>query len=109
MSGSGISLARIRSRLAPNDSSVPALMIHARIVPKAAAIQAAATAVQNESKLAPGTMSRARYITSAWPKTVARATATQPIKELRPTRTGRTIAPTTPVTAAAATRGAHEE
>lgn len=108
MSGSETSLARIRSRLAANDSSVPALRIHARIVPNAAAIQAAATAVQNDSKLAPGTRYNARYITSAWPKTVARATATQPIKELRPTRTGRTIAPTMPVTAAARSRGVHE-
>ncbi len=40
--------------MAANDSSVPALRSQASRVPNAAAIQAAATAVQKESKLAPG-------------------------------------------------------
>ena len=64
-SGSATCPALIRSRLAAKDSSVPALRTHARIVPKAAAWIAAATAVQNESKFAPGTRSSARYITIA--------------------------------------------
>ena len=87
---------------------MPALRIHTRSVPNAAAIQAAATAVPKSSKLAPGTMARASCITSAWPKIVASATATQPIRALSRTRTGRTIMPTSPVTAAAATRGFHD-
>ena len=54
-------------------------MIQTSNVPNAAAIQDAATAVQKESKRAPGTTAKASCMTMAWPNTVASATATQPI------------------------------
>ena len=107
-SGSSMWPGLMRSRLAVNDSSVPALLSQASRVPKAAAIQAAANAVQKESNAAPGTRSRARYITIACPKRVARPTATHPNAEESCTSTGRTIMPTRPVIAEAATRGSHE-
>ena len=87
---------------------MPALKIQASRVPNAAVIQAAATAVQNESKDAPGTSANAICITIAWPKSVARATAIQPIAAASSTSTGRTIMPTTPVTAAATSSGPHD-
>ena len=77
-------------------------------VPKAAAIQAAATAVQNESNATPGTKVSASHITRAWPNSVASATATHPIAAATSIRTGRTIMPTTPVAAAATNRGTHD-
>jgi hypothetical protein len=46
---------------------VPALINQVRTVPKAAAIQAAATRVQKESYSTPGTTVRASIITSARP------------------------------------------
>ena len=107
-SGSGIVPGLRRSRLAAKDSSVPALVSQTSRVPKAAAIQAAATAVQNESKDAPGTMVRAICITTACPNSVARATAIQPIAAASSTSSGRTIMPTSPVTAAATSRGCHD-
>ena len=70
--------------------------------------QAAATAVPNESNDAPGTMSIAICITIAWPNRVAAATASQPMAAATSTSTGRTIMPTRPATAAAATNGNHE-
>ncbi len=64
-SGSVIAPGLILSRLAAKDSSVPALTSQTSSVPTAAAIQAAATAVANESKDAPGTMFMASCITTA--------------------------------------------
>ena len=87
---------------------MPALTSQARRVPNAAASQAAATAVQNESKVAPGTRARASCITIAWPNSVASATAIQPMAAATSTSTGRTIMPTRPVTAAATTTGRQE-
>ena len=84
---------------------MPALKIQASNVPNAAVIQATATAVQNESKDTPGTSDKAICTTMACPKSVARATAIQPITALSSTSTGRTIMPTRPVAAAATRRG----
>ena len=94
--------------MAAKDSSVPALMSQVSRVPNAAAIQAAATAVQNESNSTPGTNVSASCITSAWPNSVARATAIQPIAAATSTSTGRTIMPTTPVAAAATSSGVQD-
>ena len=105
ISGSLIWPGLMRSNEVANDSSVPALTIHASRVPKAAAIQAAANESQNESTVMPGTTLKTICITMAWPNRVARATAHQPMAADTWTRTGRTMAPTTPVTAAAAASG----
>src|SRR4051794_9225726 len=78
-SGSEISPGLIRSRLAAKDSSVPALKSQTSRVENAAVSQAAATAVQNESNDAPGTMSMASCMTTACPNRVAAATAIHPI------------------------------
>ena len=94
--------------MAAKDSSVPALISQVSSVPNAAAIQAAATAVQNESNSTPGTKVSASHITSAWPNSVASATATQPIAAATSTSTGRTIMPTSPVAAAATNSGTHD-
>ena len=94
--------------MAANDSSVPALISQVRSVPNAAAIQAAATAVQKESNCTPGTTDSASCITSAWPNRVASATATHPMAAASSTSSGRTIMPTSPVAAAATNSGAHE-
>ena len=107
-SGSEIWPGLMRSRLAAKDSSVPALRSHTSRVPNAAASQAAATAVQNESNAAPGTMVSAICMMIACPKSVPAATAIQPMLAATTTRTGRTIMPTSPVTAAAASNGHHE-
>ena len=87
---------------------MPAVRIQTRSVPNAAVIHAARTAVQKLSKFAPGTTASAIVITRAWPKIVASPTAIHPIRALRLTRTGRTIMPTSPVTAAATTSGNHD-
>ena len=78
------------------------------MVPNAAAIQAAATAVQNESKCTPGTKVSASCITTAWPNRVASATPIQPMVAASSTSSGRTTMPTSPVAAAATNKGAQE-
>ena len=85
-SGSEILPGLIRSRLAAKDSSVPALTSQTSRVAKAAASQAAATAVPNESNDAPGTMSMASCITIACPNRVASATAIHPMAAAISTR-----------------------
>ena len=107
-SGSGTSWGGSRRRVAAKDSSVPALISQVRTVPKAAAIQAAATAVQNESNPTPGTTVSASCITTAWPNRVASATAIHPMAAASSTRSGRTIMPTSPVAAAATTSGVQD-
>jgi hypothetical protein len=64
-SASGTCFGLIRSSDATNVSSVPAVRIQTRSVPKAAVIQAASTAVQKSAKLAPGTIASATCITIA--------------------------------------------
>ena len=88
---------------AVNASSVPAVAIQVRIVPIAAAIQVAATRVQNEVASTPGSTSSAMCIATAWLVIASSATASQPIVVATAIRTGRIRMPKMAVTAAAAT------
>ena len=85
-------------------SSVPAVNNQVRKVPTVAAIQVAATRVQNDVTSTPGTTSSARCITTAWPAIARAPTASQPMAVATLTSTGRITNPKMPVTAAAATR-----
>ena len=77
-------------------------MIHDSNVATAEAIQAAATASAKDEVWMPGTRPIAICRTTAWPTTARASTASHPIREATRTMTGRTMAPTTPATSAAA-------
>ena len=72
-------------------------------MPIAAAIQVAATRVQNEVASTPGSTSSATCIATAWLVIASSATASHPIVVATAIRTGRIRMPKMAVTAAAAT------
>ena len=92
-----------RRSAAVNASSFPAVAIQVRIVPIAAAIQVAATRVQNEVASTPGSTSSAMCIATAWLVIASSATASHPMVVATAIRTGRIRMPKMAVTAAAAT------
>src|SRR5215213_293945 len=86
--GSATRPGLVRINAVAKVSSVPALSSQVRMVPKSATTHDATTAVQKDSKWAPGTMARASCRTTAWPKRAPRPTATQPTVATAATMSG---------------------
>ena len=107
-SGSEISPALIRSRLAAKDSSVPALASHTRGCRRRPRARPPRPPSRTSRTTRPGRCSARsasrRPGRTAWPA----ATAIHPMAAATSTRIGRTTMPTSPVTAAATSSGHHE-